>query len=546
MAEKKKVQDVLNNKSFQGLSEPAKREVLTTRFPSFQTLSPLAQNEILRFKPPKTLTERVADVTSPIAGGMIHNVLEAPGEAIGFGKEVSSMARSVVGRHLTPEARAQLEKATEQHGAAQKRGGTYADIAAFTAPEAGGFRLAETAPLLARMGTEALTGAAIGGAQSDFRTAETIASGALAGAIPGLGALGEKLGQGVMHYLGFRTGAGAEVIKEALTNAGQDFKDAMAGDKVKDAQIATRVRDAYQRLVKRRGDEYRAELAKLPQLRLNTAREAGKNLLDSLSDWRIGWSRPPVRGPGGKLVKGPVRLDFSNSKFTTNPEAQQQIRTLVKTVDEWKDHTTLGVDQLKQAVDNLYKESSDARALIQNTKDGIRSDLNAKVKGYEKMTSGYARASQFLNVINKEFSLAMKSGEGPTVRKLIPYVFNQNNHFRADLIELLGHESGVDLKGVLAGRALSEALPRGLTGRLLAGRESLEAFGGSPLRAALLLTDLMASSPKMVGTVMSLLGRTSMRPGVQALGAAGGLALRGAGLATVPKFFGEQQPEEQQ
>lgn len=416
------------------------------------------------------------------------------------------------------------------------RAGKFTEQAAeFAIPDVAGIKAAKGASLLTRAGLEALKAGGVAALQTGAKPRETATAAGLGAALPVAGALGPPALRYASELLGFRTGTGGETIRIAASTASQKFKDAMR-NKITEAEIVGDTRTALDKVKEARANEYRRQLANLPQVQLNVVQPVKTDLLRTLrNDYRIGIRRKFIKQPTGVIgpngaplmrrVPGPLELDFAHS---TIPDAgdQKKILDLVTDLDSWQDNSTLGVDTLKRRIDNLYADTSDARAIVRKTKNQIRSELNRAVPGYQKMTFDYAQASKFIDEINKEFSL--KGGTGTVVRKLA-YALNQNNQYRKLMIEALGNAAGMDLKEAIAGSAMREAIPRGLVGRAILGGEVLE-LGHDPHLTAAMLADALASSPRAVGEIMSLISTLRRMPAAQRAVSTGAAAGRAAGL----------------
>lgn len=411
----------------------------------------------------------------------------------------------------------------------------------FAAPGAAGLRAARGAPLLARMGTEALGAGGVAAVQSKGSPRKTAEAAATAAAFPVAGAVGTRALRYATDLLGITTGVGGEAVRVAASTASQKFKDAMR-NKTTEAEIVGDTRAALESVKNARGQAYRRQLSALPQVQINVVQPVKADLLNTLkNDYGIGVRRKitteptGILGPNGqpltRRVPGNLELDFSHSTISDGGD-QKKILDLVTDLDGWKDQSTTGVDTLKRRVDDLYAESSQARAIVQRTKDQIRSELNTKVPGYHRMTRDYALATKFIDEVNKEFSL--KGGTGTVVRKLA-YSLNQNNEYRKLMLEALGHATGTDLKEAVAGSAMRSVMPRGLVGRLsmeggLFGAGGA-AISGHPVGAiAGGLMNLLASSPRAVGEIMSLISTLRRSPIAGAVTSGVGQAGKGTAL----------------
>ena len=147
-----------------------------------------------------------------------------------------------------------------------------------------------------------------------------------------------------------------------------------------------------------------------------------------------------------------------------------RVTEIVDTIKNWGlqkgDRTATGLDLLKRRLDDFYSPSGQARALVSSMRNTVKDILTKNVPGYYKMTSDYAKSTDIIKEVEKALSLGDRASADTAIRKLTS-VLRENNDFRRSLVEKLQTTSGTDLKGMIAGAALSQITPRGLTARLL-------------------------------------------------------------------------------
>lgn len=290
---------------------------------------------------------------------------------------------------------------------------------------------------------------------------------------------------------GHTSGVGGPVMREALNtaNPGQ-LTNAMRGG-MTDQEVLGHFQDALQNVKDARSAEYQKALQNqpaVPDLDITPIHRAASDALRRFN----------IRGVPNKT--GGMDLDFSRSTIR-DAAAQNEVRGIVNDLQGWgNQHGDLqpaGVDILKRRIDDTYSPSSSARAIVQSVKNSARDTLNTQVPGYQKMTSGYAQASQFIDNL-RDLSLDGKN-PGTAIRKLST-ALKQNNQYRQTMVEALNQYSGTDLKAELAGMRLHNLAPRGIEGPLTgAGLLATIATGIVSPKAALALA---MSSPRIMGELM--------------------------------------------
>lgn len=67
-----------------------------------------------------------------------------------------------------------------------------------------------------------------------------------------------------------------------------------------------------------------------------------------------------------------------------------------------------------------------------------------------------------------------------------------------------------------------------------------------PHQTALVIGDILASSPRAAGEILAFISELKRNPIVRGAATGAGQAARGAGLATIPRLGGQQQEQPQQ
>lgn len=305
------------------------------------------------------------------------------------------------------------------------------------------------------------------------------------------------------QIVGRTTGAGPKPFERAFTNPTPELQSQMREPDA--GAILDALKLAAQNAKDQRGSEYRTALQAMQDKAANGQASAVipadktpiiSALEKQLDNFRV-----------GKTDKG--KLDFSVSPI--GEAGQNDIKSVNSLIRNWRDWTPLGLDSLKRRLDDFYSENGQARAMVAALRSDVNAAINKAIPEYGKMTSDYAKATQFLNNV-KDLSLDSKN-QGTSIRK-ITTLLNQNNDFREGVINSLQQYSPQDLQGQVSGLALSRVGPRGIGGALdAAALLSLLAQGSlSPTAIGAMAT----TSPRIMGEAAYALGRAG-----QAASAAG-------------------------
>lgn len=322
-----------------------------------------------------------------------------------------------------------------------------------------------------------------------------IAGAAAPYAVKGIEAGARGIGKAAQALIGATTGVGSGAVKQAL-KGGDAFTNALRG-KVSEEQIAKTFQDAVKMLVQRRGAAYQAQLGKIGRITDPIDITPLRNeLTNQLYAFNV------------RATKGGT-LDFTRSAI--NKSAQKDVDEIVEIIRGWgtkkNDNTPIMLDTLKRRLDDFYSDSSQVRAMVTGLKKTVRGLIEKKVPEYATMTKDYAQATSLIQDIEKVFT--GKRGEfgfsqiasDKALRRLTQSM-KESYGLRQEMIQILGEKTGQDLMGEVAGYTMSEAVPRGLLGRLF-GMGGLYVAAMNPKYWPV----LAASSPRVVGEFLNVYGR---------------------------------------
>ena len=199
-----------------------------------------------------------------------------------------------------------------------------------------------------------------------------------------------------------------------------------------------------------------------------------------------------------------------------NKETAELVNTLKGEIKAWKKldskqfHTPEGLDQLKQkiwsSIENLGTEQRTAQAAGKKVYHSIKDTISKQSPNYARTMREYTEASEMINEITATLSLGKKAMTDTSMRKLQSLMrdnVNTNYGQRAKLGEELA-KAGDDFRPALAGQALREITPRGITKGLQLPTAAAGYMAGGPVAA---VGGAAAQSPRIAGMGANIAGR---------------------------------------
>ena len=336
-------------------------------------------------------------------------------------------------------------------------------------------------------------------------------------------------GEIIKGALGATTGVGKGAIDEALKGA-PEFAQGMRGDQATQLQnMVQDAKDAVDSIKEARTGDYLASKsvvgasnAELDPKILATAVEKnlqrfgiqGNLMSEDLVGSLKGASAEDSYKALGDAMKSPgSELDFSKSSIapvSSNAPQMNRINEAVQYVQNQitnpENNTALGWDRMKQGLDSLIKnDGSKADSFITSLKNSVKNATVGAVPEYGKMLSGYEDASNQINEIQKALGTGNRTSIDTSIRKMTAAMRtgNQGNEYRNALLQNLEEVTGKNLRGRLAGTAMSTYTPRGLAGVAEGGGVvGVLAHVLSPA----FITALPFASPRIVGEVLNKIG----------------------------------------
>jgi hypothetical protein len=200
-------------------------------------------------------------------------------------------------------------------------------------------------------------------------------------------------------------------------------------------------------------------------------------------------------------------FDYTNSILETDPSAQKEFESIYNMIEMRKiGGATIkpkDVDILKRNLGDYYSPNSKIRSLTTNLEVKTRDILESSIPNYKEITAKYAKDTQIINEVTKDFSLGDKASYETGIKKLTNSM-NENAQFRQDLLSLIKSKTGIDIMPKLAGLKMQPMIPTSLVGRMGGMYEIFRIFESFDPR---IVVAMSASSPRITGEFLHALGK---------------------------------------
>lgn len=356
-------------------------------------------------------------------------------------------------------------------------------------------------------------GAIAGGSTAGVIDPQSAETGAIVGAaIPVAAPVVKAIGSGAANVFGVSTGAGGQAVKEA---ARAGYEGGAIDDLfVKNMRGEVPVEDVL-------------SVAKSNLARMKEAKnlQYKSNMADVASDKSIlkfdGVDSALSRAQGMTQFKGKVK----------NEKAGQVLQQINDEIAAWKNldpaeyHTPEGLDALKQKIggirDSISFDEKSAKTVANEVYNALKKEITKQAPSYSKAMKEYSDAADLIGQI--ENSLLSKTGNVDTAMRKLQSIMrnnvNTNYGNRLEMARRMEEAGGQELLPQLAGQALNNWVPRGLSASVASG------IGGAGILTAnpLAVPAIMSQSPRLVGETARAVG-TAARGAQSAITAAGPLS----------------------
>ncbi len=304
------------------------------------------------------------------------------------------------------------------------------------------------------------------------------------------------LGKGITYPWGAYTGSGSRALGEAYKGK-PGLTEFMRGQG-NEPELVKQAKSGLESLIQERNMNYSDLLSKIKgnQTVINPG-EISNAVKTTLKDFSLNTATPTIPNTIGKPI-------WANTRFSTNRIAQKEMETAVDTINKWTDYSPRGVDELKQALDNLYKRSQpEASTFIVKLRNRVKDVLVDKVPEYKQMTSQYKTATEEISEISRDLSLGDLSTKKSALSKLLN-TMKKDDNFTISLLSKLDEKSGGKLIPSLAGMQMQSYIPTSLVGRMGGMYEIFQGLSGL---SAGEVAGILASSPRLTGEFMNIVGK---------------------------------------
>lgn len=468
----------------------------------------IGSNPIIKSGSNSSYSQQKNNWASTLAGGLT---------SVFGGKQIGEAIGAQVAKRIVPEEQKQYitgPTGKQVLGDAIQVGATFLPGGAIAKGIGAGAKVLKAGNLASRIGKVG-AGASMGlaydvGSQvaqgKDFNEVRPGFGTAIGTAIPVAGPLarlGTKAGSRLVgEGLGVTTGTGYGAIKSAYQaskqggRAGEAFQGGLRG-KISPEEIVEEAKSALGNVISNRNKAYEATLG---TLKTKTKEYDTTPIIQAFNKQLEDF---------GVFFNDKGLPDFSRSPGLGRYE--KDLTQMSRTLADWGkrpgDKTIVGIDKLKQTLDDFRIGSSDSRK-FDSFVTNLRNKAQGLIKGepqYDKLVKEYGESTGLIKEIQRGLSLGDKAQTDTAFRKLTT-ALRTNNEFRKQLVEELNRETGGTLLPKIAGQQLSELFPRGLT-RVVEG-----AIGAGAIASGVgiipVLKVALVTSPRVIGEIVGALGFT--------------------------------------
>lgn len=314
--------------------------------------------------------------------------------------------------------------------------------------------------------------------------------------IKGAQATGKVAGGTAKHILGASTGTSPETISEAY-KAGRTggarqkaFKDNLRG-REDQAAVIEDAKGAIQNIADARRSRYQQDMAAIgaggAQVDISPVRQRVADLIDEA---------------------------FINGHQKASNETVKKLTEIADIVDEWSAdpsmHNALGVDALKQRVDDLmpsFTEAGNAERVVTSVRNAVKDAIVQQVPEYADAMKSYESSKSVQRELEQSLKLGKRNSADSALRALQSVTRNNANTnygSRLNSAKMLEDAGATELMPRLAGQALNTWTPRGLMKAVAGGAGVAGVF--NPALWPAVAAALAGSSPRLVGEATNVVG----------------------------------------
>jgi hypothetical protein len=294
------------------------------------------------------------------------------------------------------------------------------------------------------------------------------------------------IGKIASYPWGAYTGVGATSIQQA-SKGGKNFTDYMRGQGSVE-NLIQRGKSALEDIEQTRNLEFDDIVSKLQGAGYSFQKQDLLNVLGkSVKQYDIKFY------PSGLP-------NWSNTPYLTNPIAQNEIETAMKTIRQWGDYSPMGIQNLKRAIDNLWKRSQpEASAFISNLRNGVKDLLTGRMPEYADAMSKYKVQTSEIQEIIKDLGLGDLNTKRQTLTRVLNLVKKDDDFGLAILNRL-----DPSLVSSIAGMQMSAKIPMSLVGKMGGLYQIIRGVTNISFPEWMAIA---ASSPRLAGEFLNVFGK---------------------------------------
>lgn len=410
------------------------------------------------------------------------------------------------------EANKKAGEILEAEGAFEKAGEFAGEVAQFAIPGSQTSKATKGFNVFRKAIPQGVSSGSVATLQEGEVGKDTLLAAGIDAGFPVLGKVISKSLKGAKRVgeevLGTLSGTSQETLEKGLEEAmaskesRKSFVKALRSESTPE-EIVTTLKNNIEEVSSKRSQEYATQLSNIADEVVST-----ENVADDFIK--------EIQDSFGVSLDNSGGLNFAGSRLRTSPQAQNKLQETfleLKTLQNKGNTNIKDIDTTRQAISDIALKGDDAsartgNALITKASDKVR-NIGKQVDGYEKLLNDFSESKSFTDDLERGLSSGDKKTVDQTYRRMVT-AFKTNNEARMKLVNELDNITDGFVTAKITGQQLSEIMPRGIVGRIIAPLigTSAVATGGA---SASFIPLLALSSPRVIGETISALGLSAQK-----------------------------------
>lgn len=323
-----------------------------------------------------------------------------------------------------------------------------------------------------------------------------------------------QLGKVASYPFGWASGSAPQALQEAARAgyrggaSAEAFRANMRGHE-SPSVVVNEARATLDNIAEQRRNDYVANMKETTaSTQIVDTKPIHKAVADLHDSLLVARPKPPPGTPSN-AVGFPALKKGTPEEFAVLDEINSLLRA-------WENHpegkTAIALDALKQRISRLQpsptaQNAGNIRRIVTVAENAVKDAIVKQVPSYAKAMKEYAESKAATGEIEDTLSLSPNARTETSINKMLNAI--SGSGYKAETLKRLEESGGGLLRPRLAGQNLSNAMPKGMMGKLVAGLLGTGAWWNPELLAA-----LPATSPRLLGETSHLLGRTTRRAGL--------------------------------